>query len=204
MIVRYSAAVVLGALVTFALFFLMQFLVSHGMEALTEASKARSIDFVRLKKEELLQEKKRKLPNKPPPIKPPPPLKMAQTSPLRPASGNLDIGSVDIGIDMDVIGFDISGAPNDGDILPLVRVPPQYPRRAESAGIEGYVDIEFGISKTGAVIDPHVIEAYPSSIFNRAAIRAILKWKYKPRIEDGEPVERYGVQVRISFELQDD
>lgn len=204
MIVRYSAAVVLGALVTFALFFLMQFLVSHGMEALTEASKARSIDFVRLKKEELLQEKKRKLPNKPPPIKPPPPLKMAQTSPLRPASGNLDIGSVDIGIDMDVIGFDISGAPNDGDILPLVRVPPQYPRRAESAGIEGYVDIEFGISKTGAVIDPHVIEAYPSSIFNRAAIRAILKWKYKPRIEDGEPVERYGVQVRISFELRDD
>lgn len=204
MIVRYSAAVVLGALVTFALFFLMQFLVSHGMEALTEASKARSIDFVRLKKEELLQEKKRKLPNKPPPIKPPPPLKMAQTSPLRPASGNLDIGSVDIGIDMDVIGFDISGAPNDGDILPLVRVPPQYPRRAESAGIEGYVDIEFGISKTGAVIDPHVIEAYPSSIFNRAAIRAILKWKYKPRIEDGEPVERVGVQVRISFELSED
>lgn len=204
MIARYTGAVALGAVVTFALFFLMQFLVSHGMEAMTDASKSRSIDFVRLKKEELLDVKKRRLPNKPPPVKPPPPMKMAQTSSLKPSPGSLDISGANIDINVDTGAFDISGAPNDGDILPLVRVPPQYPRRAESAGIEGYVDIEFGISKTGAVINPRVIEAYPSSIFNRSALRAILKWKYKPRIEDGEPVERVGVQVRISFELQED
>lgn len=203
MIARYAGAIVLGGVVTFGLFFLMQFLVSHGMEALTDAKRTASIDFVRLKKEELIQEKKRRLPQKPPPVKPPPPMKIAQTQSLRPDLGGVDIASANIGIDVDTGSFDISGAPNDGDILPLVRVPPQYPRRAESAGIEGYVDIEFGISKTGAVIDPHVIEAYPSSIFNRAAIRAILKWKYKPRIEDGEPVIRIGVQVRISFALED-
>lgn len=204
MIARYSGAVALGAAVTFALFFLMQFLVSHGEEAMTKASRARSIDFVRLKKEELLQEKKRRLPKKPPPVKPPPPMKMAQTSSLKPSPGNLDFSGANIDINVNTGAFDISGAPNDGDILPLVRVPPQYPRRAESAGIEGYVDIEFGISKTGSVINPRIIEAYPSSIFNRSALRAILKWKYKPRIEDGEPVERVGVQVRISFELQED
>ncbi|MFQ5535087.1 MAG: energy transducer TonB [Sphingomonadales bacterium] len=203
MIRRYSGAFAVAAAVTFGLFFLMQHLVSHGKEALTEGVKSRSIDFVRLKKEEVIHEKKRRLPKKPPPVKPPPPMKMAQTKSLKPSGNGVNISAGNLDVTVDAGEFDVSGAPNDGDILPLVRVPPQYPRRAEAAGIEGYVDLEFDISKTGAVINPRVVEAYPSSIFNRAALRAILKWKYKPRIEDGEAVERVGVQVRISFNLED-
>jgi len=199
--IRYAGSVVFAAVATFALFFLMQFLVAHGRNPMTKALSVHSIDFVRLKKNEQIQEKKRKLPEKVKPEKPPPPPQMAQTTSLNPVNQGLSINTGNFDISLNTGGVSLN-APNDGDILPLVRVPPMYPRRAEAAGIEGYVDIEFTISKTGSVINPTVIEAKPSGIFNRAALRAILKWKYKPRIEDGQPVERPGVQVRITFELE--
>ncbi len=202
MIIRYAGSLVFAAVVTFGLFFLMQVLVAHGRDPITKALSVRSIDFVRLKKEEQIQEKKRKLPKKPPPEKPPPPPELAQTQTLKPVSQGIAVNTGDFDISLQTGDISLN-APNDGDILPLVRVPPQYPRRAEAAGIEGYVDIEFTISKTGSVINPVVIDAKPSGIFNRAALRAIQKWKYKPKIEDGQPVERYGVQVRITFELED-
>jgi protein TonB len=42
-----------------------------------------------------------------------------------------------------------------------------------------------------------------SSLFERAATRAVLKFKYKPRVVDGIPVEVVGVKTRITFELED-
>ena len=89
----------------------------------------------------------------------------------------------------------------DRDIVPLVRVDPDYPPRARQRGIEGYVDIEFTISPVGTVQDPRVIGANPSFVFDRAALRAVRKWKYNPKIENGVPVPRQGVKVRLRFEL---
>ncbi len=63
--------------------------------------------------------------------------------------------------------------------------------------------VEFTITAAGTVKDPVILEAYPSSIFNRAMLRAIVKWKYKPKIVDGVAVERTGVRVRQNFELED-
>ena len=78
-----------------------------------------------------------------------------------------------------------------------------YPRRAQTRGIEGYVILEFVVTKTGSVRDPVVIEAKPPGIFNRAALQAALKFKYKPKVVNGEPIDVAGVQNRITFELQD-
>jgi protein TonB len=73
--------------------------------------------------------------------------------------------------------------------------------RASERGIEGWVEVEFTISKTGTVKNPVVMNSHPSSIFDRSALKAIRKWKYNPKIEDGEAVERSGVKVRLKFEL---
>jgi protein TonB len=92
-------------------------------------------------------------------------------------------------------------AASDTDIVPIVRVQPQYPLRAAERGTEGWVEVEFTISAAGTVKDPVVLNYHPSTIFNRAAVKAIRKWKYNPKIEDGQPVERPGVKVRLSFQL---
>jgi protein TonB len=90
----------------------------------------------------------------------------------------------------------------EGDYLPIVRVAPVYPARALSRGIEGYVDMSFTVTTTGTVKDPIVVFS-TSSLFERAATRAVLKFKYKPRVVDGVPVEVPGVKTRISFQIEE-
>ena len=92
----------------------------------------------------------------------------------------------------------------DGDAVPMVRVPPQYPERAQQRGIEGRVLIEFTISKSGSVKDAKVIAYEPSKIFNKAALKAVSPWKYNPKIEDGRAVEQKGQRISIPFTLSGD
>ncbi len=90
----------------------------------------------------------------------------------------------------------------EGDYLPIVRVAPVYPARALSRGIEGYVDMSFTVTTTGTVKDPIVVFS-TSSLFERAATRAVLKFKYKPRVVDGIPVDVPNVKTRITFRIED-
>ena len=109
-------------------------------------------------------------------------------------SGN---GASDIGIGTGGIG----DFPGDEEYLPIVKVAPIYPRRALIRKIEGYVLLEFVVTSTGSVEDPVVVEADPPGYFERAAIQAALKFKYKPKVIDGEPVAVSGVRNRIVFEM---
>lgn len=89
----------------------------------------------------------------------------------------------------------------DGEYLPIVKVAPQYPRRALSKGKEGYVILEYTVTKQGTVKDPIVIEAKPPGTFDKAAIKSALRYKYKPRVVDGEPIEVQGVRTKITFKI---
>lgn len=89
----------------------------------------------------------------------------------------------------------------DGEYLPIVKVAPQYPRRALSRGIEGYAVIEYTVTKQGTVRDPKVIESKPEGVFDKAAVKSAARYKYKPRVIDGQPVEVPGVRTKISFKL---
>lgn len=91
----------------------------------------------------------------------------------------------------------------DGEYLPIVKIAPQYPRRALSRGIEGYAIVEYTVTKLGTVKDPVVIESSPGTIFNNAAIKSALRYKYKPRVVDGKPIAVSGVRTKITFELED-
>lgn len=93
-----------------------------------------------------------------------------------------------------------------GDYLPIVKVAPQYPRRALTRGLEGEVVVSFTVTTAGSTRDIQVVSAVaadgsPTSVFNRAAIKAAEGFKYKPRIEAGVAQEVHGVQNRFIFEL---
>ncbi|WP_041522354.1 energy transducer TonB [Gilvimarinus agarilyticus] len=98
------------------------------------------------------------------------------------------------------------GLVQPGDYLPIVKVAPQYPRTAIRRGLEGEVVVSFTVTRTGAtrdiaVISAHTLDGNPTSVFNSAAIKAAERFKYKPRIENGVPLEVHGVQNRFIFEL---
>ena len=198
---RHLTAGFFAIIVTFGLFYLMQALILGKDTKLGESS-GTMIDFVRLKKDSDLDIKKRKMPDKKEPEEPPPPPDLSMARSNKPSQEMGDMAfAIDVDVDMGGTGFEI--AASDTDVVPIVRVTPQYPLRASERGIEGWVEVEFTISKLGTVKDPRVINSHPSSIFDRAALKAIRKWKYNPKIEDGEPVERPGIKVRLKFDLSD-
>ncbi len=200
---RYLTSSIAAAAITFGVFFLMQELISGDGGSLQDEPSTKLIDFVRLKRESELELKKRKLPEKQKPPEAPPPPKMDLSRSLEPGA-NVEAIMPVFSPDLDLGGGPYLGeAPSDSDAIPLVRVNPLYPITAAERGIEGWVSVEFSISETGAVKDAKIVDSNPGSIFNRAALRAISKWKYKPKIVDGVPVERHGIKVKLTFELDD-
>lgn len=83
---------------------------------------------------------------------------------------------------------------------PIVRVPPQYPQSAASRGIEGWCLVEFTVTEDGSVVNPVIIDSEPPGTWDNAVKRAVVRWKYNPRIEDGKPVA-FKVQTVLTFEL---
>lgn len=90
----------------------------------------------------------------------------------------------------------------DGEYLPIVKVAPIYPRRAQTRGITGYCIVEYTVTTSGAIRDPRAVDCQPSGVFDKASERAALKFKYKPRVVDGEPIEVPGVQNKFTYELE--
>jgi protein TonB len=198
---RYLLGLVLAVVTTVGLLWGMQALIAGGSEVMSEPPRGNVLDFIRLKKEQQTVKKERK-PQKPAkPKTPPPPMvqpQMAQANPNAQAVSSSF--SADIALDAGLSGG-LSLESGDGDYLPIVKVAPIYPRRAQSRGIEGFVIVEFTVTKTGAVRDAVVVSAEPESIFDRAALDAVLKFKYKPRVVDGVAMEVAGVQNKISFAI---
>ena len=90
----------------------------------------------------------------------------------------------------------------DGDVIPVVRQNPEYPPRALTSGTEGWVQVQFSVTAIGTVRDAVVVASEPGTIFDDAALKAIARWRYNPRVESGEAVERVGLQTIIRFELE--
>jgi len=200
MIPRYAISLLSGLLVTFTLLWVMQVLIATGKRAIVEEADINLGDFIRVKKEEVVRRDEDE-PEKPPEVDEPPPetpdqqmddLDTAQTLSLGRASAQLDIGKLGGGR----IGL------GDGDYLPIVRVEPIYPRRAQSRGLEGQCLVEFTVDTTGATKDAFIVEC-TSSLFERASVNAAMKFKYKPRVVDGEPQEVTGVQTIITYKMED-
>ncbi len=198
--VRFIIGLPFAGAITIALFLLMRYLVLPGDEPIEEVVSGPKIDITRPERDENTQARDRNKPARPKKqSQPPPPPPMQMDKNVKPMSNTMSMSMPDFDSDLNLSAL---GAPSDRTATPLVRIPPQYPQRAASRGTEGWVLVEFTITPAGTVTDAVVIDADPASIFDRSALRAIAKWKYRPKIVDQKPVAQYGMQQLISYELE--
>jgi protein TonB len=193
---RLPIAAFLGLVVTMVVFWFLWETVSghHGFAVLKPAVK---IDFTPLRHDTETETKREKVQQQKPEKMPEIPLLTSSSSNL---SSDNNIGSVLPTFDRAGMGNISIGA--DRDVVPLVRINPEYPTRARERGIEGWVQVEFTITAAGTVADAKVVDADPKGLFERAALEAIGRWKYNPKVVDGRAMERRGVQVVLTFKLE--
>ena len=198
---RYFVALAIGSFAALSLLWVMQFLIATGQAAITEVLDARFVDFVRVKREETTEVKEDK-PERPPEVDDQPPDLPQQDM----DSSDFDTAvavsapnpNLDVGLDSELGDFSLA----EGDYLPIVKVAPMYPRRAQSRGLEGHCDLQFTVTPLGTTADVSVIEC-TSSLFERASVQALLKFKYKPRVVNGTAIAVPGLRHRITFQIED-
>ncbi len=188
------------------LFWFMMFLITFTEIGLQEGGKTRFLDFVRVKRNETPERKKNK-PEKPPLPEAPP------KQPPTPKLDNFDASAekmavsaapVETNVELNAGGFSI-GAIGEGEYLPIVKVAPIYPERAASRGIEGFCTVSYTVTKQGTTENVAVVpDQCSSSLFHRSSIRAAAKFKYKPRIKDGEAIEVNNVRNKFTYQLEND
>ncbi|MEM7413566.1 MAG: energy transducer TonB [Myxococcota bacterium] len=184
---RYVFSTAMALLVTFALFWTMQALITVGYKLL-DGGEQLSVEFVRLRRDTTPQATKRPPPKREKPKQaPPPPQIRASRSNLDPGEGVAQIApDIDASAGVEAA---IAGGGSDRGAVPLVQPEPEYPIALEQRGITGWVTVEFWVTKTGSVRDPVIIAARPKRVFNQAALKGVRRWKYNPKIVNGEPIE---------------
>lgn len=208
-LIKQAGTAALAFVLTLLMFSIMQVLVSNDGIFEKPSRESSYLNFIRLNtKEAELNTKDRRLPE------PPPPPEEAPETPE--FAAQIDTMSADLSMNLPTIGIPINGGDGpylgaltqgdgmagfDTDVIPVVRVQPAYPRRAKQAGIEGYVTMEVLIRADGTVTRAKVMESDPPRLFDEAALRAIERWKFRPKIVDGTPVSQRAKQT-IEFTLQ--
>ena len=197
MIIRLNIALIFGALLTVAMFWVMWKLISGPIDAASMRTATR-IEFTRMRKDtEVASKREQKVERERPPPAPEVP-RMAFSSGSVESNVASLTPTVDAGSAMSKMSL---SAGSDRDTIPLVRVPPDYPQRALSRGLEGWVQVQFTITGTGSVTDAVVVKS-SNKIFEEAALKSIARWRYNPKIEGGVAVDRVGVQTIIRFTLE--
>jgi protein TonB len=201
-ITRLVIGLILGLAVTLSLFWVMQYLIATADRTLNDDAAGSLVDFVRVKRDESVKQRQLKPKKPPPPDAPPPQPPTPQLESLNANAEKIAISDVPVETDIEMTGGGFSLGVGEGDYLPIVKVAPIYPNRALTRGIEGYCVVQYTVTKQGTVKDPVVVEDQcTSSLFYSASLNAALKFKYKPRIMDGEAVEVPGVQNKFTYEI---
>lgn len=199
--IRWLISLVLAAGITLALFYFMQALIATGAQLEQRANVVRIVDATMPEIEmEVIREVER-----------PEQIEQIEDTPPPPDNRNIDMDNsaglafdrgdagVDIGLDIAAAGIGIS----DGEMLPLVNIQPTYPTRAAQRGIEGWAQVSFTVTPEGGVRDVVVIDAEPRGMFDSASIRAAERFRFQPRVVNGEPVEVPNVQYVFRFQLEE-
>ena len=206
---KYAAGIGFSSAITLALFFIMVILISLGDTGMKEDTSVKLADIVMPDREIDTFMTEVEKPDKP------------AAHPEDIAQPELDLApltGIDVSIAKPKPNFKAGGSFfRDGEYIPLFKVVPIYPRRAQERGTMGYALVEFTITDTGSVENAQTIEGYcsskrpddpdvqfrPCSMFNSASARAALKLKYKPKIVDGRAVPVDGVLHRFTYILDD-
>ena len=194
---RLTAATALGAAVTAGVLLLMQSLIESDRSAVDDPPPGATLAILPKIEEKPPTTRDPKVKPPPDPVIPPPP----------PTVVSDDVGGPTIGARFGPPPLENPTGPSalrglaEGDALPVVKVSPVYPARAQERGIEGYVLVQFTIDALGRVLNVQVIESEPRGVFDRAALKAVERFRYKPRVVNGEAIPVSGVQHLVTFEL---
>ena len=190
MIVRYAISFTFAALITFGLFFGMQWLIASNQVALMDDGERIRVEMAQVRDVQEVREIERK-PESPTEVEAAPDMTIDMSTSVDNVGGGVEIGATA----MEVAPIAATGggfSATDGEYLPIVRV----------NGVEGYVIVVFTGTAEGTTADVQVVES-SHKMFERNAVKAALKYKYKPRVVDGDPIPVTGVRVRIEFQLAD-
>jgi protein TonB len=202
-LLRVLSVLLLGIVGAGLLTWFMYTLILSGDRRLDDSGRAHMIEFVRIKRDETSQIKDRR-PERPqvdeqPPAPATPDMDSQSDSVLSVSDALLPDGLGD-GMGIGGLGFDSS----DGEYLPIVKVAPVYPHRALLQELEGECVVIYSVTTNGSTRDIKVVESMCThKVFWTPSVAAAKKFKYKPRVIDGEPVEVHGVTNRFIFELAD-
>jgi len=197
--IRYLFAAALGIVVTLALLLLMHTLIASTESKLDEGKAIKIADITMPDTKIETRVKEQKPEKVDDPEEPPPPLDTPEIE----FDTKLTVNMAATPRQEVKISAGLGGIASDGEYLPIVKVAAVYPRRAQTRGITGYCIVEYTVTTTGATRDPVAIDCSPPGVFESASVKAAEKFKYKPRVIDGEPVEVAGVRNRFLYELED-
>lgn len=198
MIARTFSSMTAGLLVTTGLLFLMQILIATGEDIITEPRIRYVVDWVRVPEPEqtAIIEPAPVKPDRPPT---PPKTRATETSendgfgggvlvePPVPTRSRPEISDIPFG---------------DGPLINVIKVQPQYPPAAERRGLSGVVIVRFDVTEIGTVENAVVVES-SNSVFNKAAIDAASRFKFKPRVVDGKTYGAKGLRQQFRFDMDD-
>lgn len=196
---RVLGFISLAATITFLLFVMMHKLIAQDAKGFVEPPELVFVDPVLTVEEQQTNEKPKMKPIEPP-------KKMPEQ--IRP---KIDMAPDDIhpSIAYNVPSPNTSYAKTeqvfslvDGESRPIFRMAPKYPTKAAQDGLEGWVELEFTIDASGAVKDIRVTNSEPKRVFDREARKALQKWKYKPLVAEGQPIEQPNRMVVLEFKLE--
>ncbi|EJS2611554.1 energy transducer TonB [Vibrio alginolyticus] len=202
---RLLLALPASLLISVSLFSFMAWMVDKGNQRAPEASEAVRFDMVMVENEADVQRRQRSVPEQPEPPQAPEPMDLSQAdTQMEPMSQMAPVSALGLNTALEGIAIsapNLKGTMGNQQALPLYRVDPRYPSKALKRRVEGYVIMRFTIDATGRPKDIEVIEAEPERMFEREAIRALKKWKYQPKVEDGVSIEQFGQTAKVEFKL---
>ncbi len=197
MFVRIASAVTSGTFITLALFWVMNHLIAMQPGVIVEPSPPWSFTYLpQIEDEPVVTQEPRLIT--------PEDLTPSEPTPPRPNSAP-PIGDVGVPVPPPPTpptgeGGDI-GVLGDGPLVAMMRAQPVYPIRAQEQGLEGHVLVQFDVMADGSVTNVIVIES-SHSVFERAAIAAAERFRYKAQVVDGVSQATYGLRNLFTFEME--
>lgn len=192
-----------GGVIAGLLFLLMHGMIDQNEDVAAPPDTEPVPEFRHQAREERVEPKPREMPE-PPEEREPPPTEPVDTTPREtppPEFETPEFNAPD-GLEGPSIPDGPAGPSGraDGPAEIITQVRPEWPRRALTEGIEGWVRVSFTIRSDGTVTNARVVESHPGQLFDQAAVRAVERWRFRPRVVDGRPVERQATQV-LDFDL---
>jgi len=210
---RTLAMLPLALGLSLALFLGLYQLAGLGKAQQQKASAPTQFDFLQVRRDTDAEVLERTRPEPPPETQtePMPDMPSFETDSPEPVDApklEVEMPHIELGLKLDIKpsldGLQAPAMPSiDRNAIPLVRVPPRYPRRAIRRGQEGAVTVEFTVNPDGTVKPGSikVIKSDPPGVFDKAVKRSILRWRFKSRTQGGQPVS-FRAQQTLEFKLE--